>query len=131
MIGIAPEVRRRIALYGSPMYLHTFGAINAGADEYVSMGETFPGSVTYAPLTNLLITNRSGEFVDLEINGKSWARLPAGTIGGAANKAIWSFRLTNNDSTNIGAGEITANINTPPANADELARLRLTGEIGI
>ena len=39
-----------------------FGAINAGADEYVSMGETFPGSVTYAPLTNLLITNRSGEF---------------------------------------------------------------------
>jgi len=108
---------------GSPNFFHTFGAIAATANEYVEMASTFPASRRYAPLMSLIITNRAGEFVDLEINGNNYAVIPAGVIFSVTDQAIWSFRLTNNDASAVAAGEITANISTPPLGADELARL--------
>ena len=60
-----------VLLDGSPMYLHTFGAIASGAEEYVEMASTFPRSRGYAPLMSLMITNNSDEFLDLQINGNA------------------------------------------------------------
>jgi hypothetical protein len=114
-----------VLLDGSPMYLHTFGAIASGAGEYVEMASTFPRSRGYAPLTSLMITNNSGEFVDLEINGNPYSRIPGGVVQSINDQAIWTFRLTNNDSTAVASGEITANISTPPLGADQAARMRL------
>jgi len=113
---------------GSPNFQHTFGAIAAAADEYVSMQTTFPASRAYEPLNNLVITNTSGENVDIEINGQNYAMIPAGVIWSVDNQAIWSFRLTNISATNVVAGEIRANISRPPLGADELARLNTVGE---
>ena len=113
---------------GSPMYQHSFGAIAAGAEEYVKMQTTFPASRAYEPLNNLVITNTSGENVDIEINGQAYAMVPAGVIWSVDNQAIWSFRLTNISATNVVAGEIRANISRPPLGADELARLQTVGE---
>jgi len=113
---------------GSPMFMHTFGAIAAAADEYVEMQAAFPASRGYEPLTTLLITNVSGENLDLEINGQNYAMVPAGVIWSVDNQAIWNFRLTNISATNVVAGEIRANISRPPLGADELARIRTVGE---
>jgi len=113
---------------GSPMFMHSFGAIAAGADEYVEMQSTFPNSRGYEPLTTLLITNVSGENLDIEINGQNYAMIPAGVIWSVDNQAIWNFRLTNISATNVVAGEIRANISRPPLGADELARIRTVGE---
>jgi len=113
---------------GSPMYMHTFGAIAAAADEYVEMQSAFPASRAYEPLTTLLITNTSGESCELQINGQDYALVPAGVIWSVDNQAIWNFRLTNISATNVQAGEIRANISRPPLGADELARLRTVGE---
>jgi len=113
---------------GSPNFQHTFGAIAAGAEEYVSMQTTFPASRAYEPLNNLVITNTSGENCDIEINGQNYAMIPAGVIWAVDNQAIWSFRLTNISATNVVAGEIRANISRPPLGADELARLNTVGE---
>lgn len=113
---------------GSPMYQHSFGAIAAGAEEYVEMQTTFPASRAYEPLNNLVITNTSGENVDIEINGQAYAMVPAGVIWSVDNQAIWSFRLTNISATNVASGEIRANISRPPLGADELARLQTVGE---
>jgi len=113
---------------GSPNFQHTFGAIAAGAEEYVSMQTTFPASRAYEPLNNLVITNTSGENVDIEINGQNYAMIPAGVIWSVDNQAIWSFRLTNISATNVASGEIRANISRPPLGADELARLQTVGE---
>jgi hypothetical protein len=110
------------------MFQHTFGAIAAAANEYVSMQTTFPASRAYEPLNNLVITNTSGENVDIEINGQNYAMIPAGVIWSVDNQAIWSFRLTNISATNVVAGEIRANISRPPLGADELARLQTVGE---
>jgi len=114
---------------GSPMFQHSFGAIVAGADEYVEMQAAFPASRAYEPLTTLLITNVSGENLDIEINGQNYAMVPAGVIWSVDNQAIWNFRLTNISPTNVVAGEIRANISSPPLGADELARLRTVGEV--
>ena len=62
---------------GSPNFLHTFGAINAGANEYVVVESTFPKARKYQPLMNIVITNNSGENLDLEINGIAAAPIPA------------------------------------------------------
>lgn len=124
---IAPDVLAKIRRYGSPNFPHIFGAIVAGANEYVEMAAVFPRSVTFSPLTDLLITNNSSQFVDLELNGVFYARLPAGVTGAVNDSAIWTFRITNNDITNVVAGRITANISTPPLGADELARIRFLG----
>jgi len=113
---------------GSPMFMHTFGAIAASANEYVEMQDAFPASRGYEPLSTLLITNVSGENLSLEINGQDYAMVPAGVIWSVDNQAIWNFRLTNISATNVVAGEIRANISSPPLGADELARLRTVGE---
>lgn len=113
---------------GSPMYQHSFGAIAAAASEYVSMESTFPASRAYAPLNNLVVTNISGENVDIEINGQPYAMIPSGVIWSVDNQAIWNFRLTNISAGTVAAGEIRANISRPPLGADELARLRTVGE---
>jgi len=113
---------------GSPMFQHSFGAIAAGADEYVEMQSTFPASRAYEPLNNLVVTNISGENVDIEINGQAYSMIPSGVIWSVDNQAIWSFRLTNISAGTVAAGEIRANISRPPLGADELARLRTVGE---
>lgn len=110
---------------GTPNFLHTFGAIASGANEYVVIAESIPRAAKYQPLMSLNITNNSGEFVDLELNGHNYARLPAGVIYALSNTPIWSFRLTNNDATAVASGEITANIYTPPMGTDQLGRLEV------
>jgi len=75
-----------------------------------------------------VVTNLAGENVDLQINGANYALIPAGVIFTVSDQAIWSFRITNNDATNVAAGEIRANISRPPLGADELARLQTVGE---
>jgi hypothetical protein len=113
---------------GSPMFQHSFGAIAAGAGEYVSMETTFPASRAYAPLSSLVITNTSGENCNLQINGQAYALVPAGVIWSVDSQSIWNFSLTNISATNVVAGEIRANISSPPLGADELARLNTVGE---
>lgn len=108
---------------GSPNFLYTFGAIVAGANEYIRIDESIPRARKYQPLMSVTITNRSGEFVDLELNGHSYSRLPAGVIFAITDTPIWSLRITNNDATNIASGEITANLSTPPMGVDQLGRL--------
>ena len=108
---------------GSPNFLHTFGAINAGANEYVVVESTFPKARKYQPLMNIVITNNSGENLDLEINGLAAAPLPAGVIWAQSDSPIWSFRITNNDSTNVASGEVAANIQTPPMTQSQFTRL--------
>ena len=108
---------------GSPPYLHTFGAIAAGANEYVVVETTFPQARKYQPLMSIVITNNSGENLDLEINGKAAAPLPAGVIWGQSDSPVWSFRITNNDATNVASGEVAANLQTPPMSQSQFTRL--------
>jgi len=124
------ERMRSVWRDGSPMYQHSFGAIAAGNSEYVEMQAAFPASRAYEPLNSLVVTNTSGESVDIQINGRAYAMIPAGVIWSVTDQAIWTFMLTNISATNVVAGEIRANISRPPMGADELARLRTVGEPG-
>jgi len=108
---------------GSPNYLHTFGAIVAGANEYVVVESTFPGARKYQPLMSIVVTNNSGENLDLAINGVAAAPIPAGVIWQQSDSPIWSFRITNNDSTNVASGEVAANLQTPPMSQSQWTRL--------
>ena len=108
---------------GSPNYLHTFGAIVAGANEYVVVETTFPAARKYQPLMSIVITNNSGENLDLEINGVAAAPLPAGVIWAQSDSPVWSFRITNNDATNVASGEVAANLQTPPMSQSQFTRL--------
>jgi hypothetical protein len=108
---------------GSPNFLHTFGAIAAGANEYVLVENTFPAAQKYAPLMSIVITNNSGENLDLEINGLAAAPLPAGVIWAQSDSPVWSFRITNNDATNVASGEVAANLQTPPMSQSQYTRL--------
>ena len=103
---------------GSPLFLHTFGAIASGANEYVEVESTFPAARKYAPLMSLIITNSSGE------NRRPAAPIPAGVIWEMTDSPVWSFRITNNDSTNVQAGEVAANLQTPPMSQSQSTRLR-------
>ena len=111
--------------YGSPNFRHTFGAIAAGANEFVGIRETFPRSRKYEPLNTLVVTNTSGEDVDLFINGTNFMLIPAGVITSITDEAVWTMEIQNNDSTNVLAGEIRANLSRPPLTADEFYRLGL------
>ena len=108
---------------GSPNFLHTFGAIVAGANEYVVVESTFPAARKYQPLMSIVITNNSGENLDLEINGTAAAPLPAGVIWSHRDSPVWSFRITNNDATNVASGEVAANLQTPPMTQSQFTRL--------
>lgn len=122
------QARRNLSVLrnGSPNFVHTFGIILAGENEYVEIASRFPRARKYAPLRNLVVTNDAGEAVDLEINGRFFAVIPAGTIV-TVEEAIWSIRLTNNDAaaTDVAANEIRANLSTPAMTADLAARLGL------
>jgi len=111
--------------YGSPNFRHTFGAIAAGANEFVGIRETFPKSRKYEPLNTLVLTNTSGEDVDLFINGTNFMLIPAGVITSITDEAVWTLEIQNNDTTNVLAGEIRANLSRPPLTADEFYRLGL------
>ena len=108
---------------GSPNFLHTFGAIVAGANEYVVVESTFPAARKYQPLMSIVITNNSGENLDLEINGTAAAPIPAGVIWSQRDSPVWSFRITNNDATNVPSGEVAANLQTPPMTQSQFTRL--------
>ena len=108
---------------GSPNYLHTFGAIGAGANEYVVMESTFPASRKYQPLMSLVLTNNSSENLNLELNGVAAAPIPSGVIWAQTDSPIWSFRITNTGATTTAAGEVAANIQTPPMTQSQFARL--------
>jgi len=111
--------------YGSPNFRHTFGAIAAGANEFVGIRETFPKSRKYEPMNTLVLTNTSGEDVDLFINGSNFMLIPAGVITSITDEAVWTMEIQNNDTTNVLAGEIRANLSRPPLTADEFYRLGL------
>ena len=108
---------------GSPNFLHTFGAIVAGANEYVVVESTFPAARKYQPLMSIVITNNSGENLDLEINGTAAAPISAGVIWSQRDSPVWSFRITNNDATNVASGEVAANLQTPPMTQSQFTRL--------
>ena len=108
---------------GSPNFLHTFGAIAAGANEYVVVESTFPAARKYQPLMSIVITNNSGENLDLEINGTAAAPVPAGVIWSPRDSPVWSFRITTNDATNVASGEVAANLQTPPMTQSQFTRL--------
>ncbi len=119
----AAMVRR----YGSPEFLHTFGALASGVSEYVEVADTFPAAQKYQPLNNMVLTNNSTQFVDLLINGAVIFRVPGGVITTLDDTAIWSFAVDNTDSGTVNAGEIRANLSIPPMGADLAARLEYPG----
>jgi len=131
MVGFFERKEQRVRgveLFGSPNFPVTFGALAAaGGEQPIDMAEDFPASQKYLPLESLVVTNRSGAFVDLNVNGIFYATLPAGIIE-TVTQYISTFRITNNDPVNaVAAGEITANLKTPPLGADEAARQRIGG----
>ena len=109
---------------GSPNFYMTLGAINAGAFQYVLVEDQFPKARKYQPMMSIVITNNSGENVDLQINGQDYAKLPAGVIWTDTDSPVWSFKITNNDATNVGAGEISVNLSSPPMSQSEYTRYR-------
>ena len=109
---------------GSPNFYMTLGAINAGAFQYVLVEDQFPKARKYQPMMSIVITNNSGENVDLQINGQDYAKLPAGVIWSDTDSPVWSFKITNNDATNVGAGEISVNLSSPPMSQSEYTRYR-------
>ena len=108
---------------GAPNFFHSFGAIAAGANEYIVIESTFPRARAYQPLTSVVITNNSGENLDLAINGHDYGRLPAGVIWEQTDRPVWSLRITNNDATNVQAGEVVLNITKPPMSQSQFTRL--------
>ena len=109
---------------GSPNFYMSLGAINAGAFQYVLVEDQFPKARKYQPMMSIVITNNSGENVDLQIDGQDYAKLPAGVIWSDTDSPVWSFKITNNDATNVGAGEISVNLSSPPMSQSEYTRYR-------
>ena len=109
---------------GSPNFFMNLGAIAAGAFQYVLVEAQFPKARKYQPMMSIVITNNSGENVDLQINGQDYAKLPAGVIWTDTESAIWSFKITNNDATNVLSGEIAVNLSSPPMSQSEYTRYR-------
>ena len=109
---------------GSPNFYMTLGAIVAGASQYVLVEDQFPKARKYQPMMNITITNNSGENVDLQVNGQDYASLPAGVIWADTESPVWSFKITNNDATNVASGEISVNLASPPMSQSEYTRYR-------
>jgi hypothetical protein len=109
---------------GSPNFYMTLGAIAAGAFQYVLVEDQFPKARKYQPMMNITITNNSGENVDLQVNAQPYASLPAGVIWSDTESPVWSFKITNNDATNVQAGEISVNLSSPPMSQSEYTRYR-------
>ena len=109
---------------GSPNFFMALGAIAAGAFQYVLIESQFPKARKYQPMMNITITNNSGENVDLQVNAQDYASLPAGVIWADSESPVWSFKITNNDATNVAAGEISVNLSSPPLRQSEYTRDR-------
>ena len=109
---------------GSPNFFMNMVAIAAGAFQYVLVEDQFPKARKYQPMMSIVITNNSGENVDLQVNGQDYAKLPAGVIWTDTESAIWSFKITNNDATNVAANEISVNLSSPPMSQSEYTRYR-------
>ena len=109
---------------GSPNFYMTLGAIVAGASQYVLVEGQFPKARKYAPMMSMTITNNSGENLDLFVNAQPYASLPAGVIWADTESPVWSFKISNNDSTNVLAGEISVNLSSPPMSQSEYTRYR-------
>jgi len=109
---------------GSPNFYMTLGAIVAGASQYVLIDNEFPKARKYQPMMSITITNNSSENVDLQVNGQDYASLPAGVIWADTESPVWSFKISNNDSTNVASGEISVNLSSPPMSQSEYTRYR-------
>jgi hypothetical protein len=122
------DLRRQRALTvlrdGSPNFFMNLGAIVAGASQYVLVEDQFPKARKYQPMMSITITNNSGENVDLQVNGQNYAALPAGVIWADTESPVWSFKITNNDSSNVASGEISVNLSSPPMSQGEYTRYR-------
>jgi hypothetical protein len=122
------DLRRQRALTvlrdGSPNFFMNLGAIVAGASQYVLVEDQFPKARKYQPMMSITITNNSGENVDLQVNGQNYAALPAGVIWSDTESPVWSFKISNNDSTNVASGEISVNLSSPPMGQGEYTRYR-------
>jgi len=109
---------------GSPNFYMTLGAIAAGASQYVLVEDQFPKARKYQPMMSIVITNQAGETVDLQINGQDYAKIPSGVIWSDTDSPVWSFKITNNDATNVASGEISVNLASPPMSQSEYTRYR-------
>jgi len=109
---------------GSPNFYMTLGAIAAGNFQYVLIEDQFPKARKYAPMMSITITNNSGENVSLQVNAQDYASLPAGVIWADTESPVWSFKISNNDSTNVASGEISVNLSSPPMSQSEYTRYR-------
>ena len=109
---------------GSPNFFMNLGAIAAGAFQYVLVEDQFPKARKYQPMMSIIITNNAGENVDLQINAQDYAKIPAGVIWADNNSPVWSFKITNNDTTNVQANEISVNLSSPPMSQSEYTRYR-------
>jgi len=109
---------------GSPNFYMTLGAIVAGAFQYVLVEDQFPKARKYAPMMSMTITNNSGENLSLQVNAQPYASLPAGVIWADTESPVWSFKITNNDSTDVASGEISVNLSSPPMSQSEYTRYR-------
>ena len=122
------DLRRQRALTvmrdGSPNFYRPLGAITAGNFQYVLVEDQFPKARKYAPMMSITITNNSSENVDLQVNAQPYASLPAGVIWADSESPVWSFKITNNDSTNVASGEISVNLSSPPMSQSEYTRYR-------
>jgi len=122
------DLRRQRALTvmrdGSPNFYMTLGAIVAGASQYVLIEDQFPKARKYSPMMSITITNNSGENLDLFVNAQPYASLPAGVIWADNESPVWSFKIFNNDATNVASGEISVNLSSPPMSQSEYTRYR-------
>ena len=109
---------------GSPNFFMNLGAIASGAFQYVLVDDQFPKARKYQPMMSIVITNNSGEALDLQINGQDYAKLPAGVIWSDTDSPVWSFKITNNDAGAVQAGEVSVNLSSPPMSPDEYTRYR-------
>lgn len=110
--------------YGSPNFFMNLGAIASGAFQYVLVDDQFPKARKYQPMMSIVITNNSGEALDLQINGQDYAKLPAGVIWSDTDSPVWSFKITNNDAGAVQAGEVSVNLSSPPMSQSEYTRYR-------
>jgi len=109
---------------GSPNFYMTMGAIVAGASQYVLVENQFRKARKYAPMMSMTITNNSSENLDLFVNAQPYASLPAGVIWTDTESPVWSFKITNNDATDVASGEISVNLSSPPMSQSEYTRYR-------
>ena len=109
---------------GSPNFFMNLGAIASGAFQYVLVDDQFPKARKYQPMMSIVITNNSGEALDLQINGQDYAKLPAGVIWSDTDSPVWSFKITNNDAGAVQAGEVSVNLSSPPMSQSEYTRYR-------